>query len=73
MQFTCFLYHGQFYEQLDGVAMVSLLFPVIENFHMEAVEKYALQQVPYKPALYVDDTLLIWSHGMKLLEEFVTF
>lgn len=71
---TNFLYHGQFNEQLDGVAMESQLSPMIADFYMEAFEKTALQGAPYKPLYkqYMDDTFLIWPHGQERLEEFVT-
>jgi hypothetical protein len=35
---------GQFYEQMDGVAMGSPLSPVIPNFFMEDFEKKAIAQ-----------------------------
>lgn len=41
---------------------------------MEAFETSALHDDPYKPTLYkryVDDTLVIWSHGQEHLEECV--
>lgn len=56
--------------------MESPLSPVIANFYMEAFETSALQDALYKPTLckrYVEDTLLIWSHGWERLEEFATF
>jgi hypothetical protein len=53
-----FSYTGQFYEQIDGVAMGSPLSPVIANFYMEDFEEMALDQAPHKPLCwfcYMDD------------------
>jgi hypothetical protein len=36
---TYFCFDGQYYEQTDGVAMGSLLSPVITNFFMKNFEK----------------------------------
>jgi hypothetical protein len=38
-----FTFNGQFYGQIDGVAMGSSLFPVMANFYMEDYEKAALE------------------------------
>lgn len=43
---------------------------------MEAFEQSALNTTTYKPLLYkhyVDDTLLIWSHGLEKFHEFMIF
>jgi hypothetical protein len=55
-------FNGQFYEQTDGVAMGSLLSPVIANYLMEYFEEMALESATYKPPCwfrYVDDTFII--------------
>jgi hypothetical protein len=41
---TYFCFDGQFYKQMDGVAMGSPLSPVIANFFMEDFEKKAVEQ-----------------------------
>jgi hypothetical protein len=41
-----FSFNGQFYEQIDGVAMGSPLSPVIANFYMEDFEERALNLAP---------------------------
>jgi hypothetical protein len=46
---TYFCFDGQFYEQMDGVAMGSSLFSVIANFFMEGFEKNAIEQATHKP------------------------
>lgn len=43
---TYFLFHGNFYEQTDGVAMGSPLSPVIADFAMKVFELLALQYAP---------------------------
>jgi len=72
--FTYFCIHGQFYEQMEGVAMGSPLSPVIANFFMEDFEKKALEQATHKPVCwfrYVGDTFVIWPHTQEKLTEFV--
>ncbi|XP_023703193.1 uncharacterized protein LOC111862215 [Cryptotermes secundus] len=44
-----FNFAGQFYEQTDGVAMGSPLFPLIANFYMKNFEGKALDLAPHKP------------------------
>ena len=71
---TYFLYDGRYYEQKDGVAMGSPLSPVIANFYMEKFEKIALDSARKTPThwyRYVDDTFVIWPHGMEELEKFL--
>jgi hypothetical protein len=71
---TYFCFDGQFYKQMDGVAMGSLLSLVIANFFMEDFEKKAVEQVTHKPVCwfrYVDDTIVIWPHGQEKLTEFL--
>jgi hypothetical protein len=59
---TYFCFDGQFYEQMDRVAMGSPLSLVIVNFFMEDFEKKATEQVSHKSVCrfrYVDDTFVI--------------
>lgn len=65
---------GEFYEQVDGVAMGFPLSPVIAGFFMGAFEKQAIESAPLKPSLcrrYVDDTLVIWTYEKEALDSFV--
>jgi hypothetical protein len=65
---------GQFYEQIDGMAMGSPLSSVIANFYMEVFEEMALDRAPHKPLCwfrYVDDTFVIWPHGPDRLRDFL--
>jgi hypothetical protein len=71
---TYFCFDGQFYEQMDGVAMVSPLSTIIVNFFMEDFEKKAIEQAKHKPVCWlkhVDDTFVIWPHGQEKLTEFL--
>ena len=71
---TYFCFDGQFYEQMEVVAMGSPLSPVVANFFMEDFEKKAIEQATHKPVCwfrYVDDTFVIWPHGQEKLTEFL--
>lgn len=73
---TYFMYNGNFYEEADGVAMGSPLSSVIMDYFMEMVEQKALEDALVKPSLYLrylDDTLVVWTHGHKDLGQFVTY
>jgi retron-type reverse transcriptase len=69
-----FSFNGQFYEQIDGVAMGPPLSLVIANFYMEDFEERTLDLAPHKPLCwfrYVDDTFVIWPHGPDRLGDFL--
>jgi len=71
---TYFCIHGQFYKQMEGVAMGSPLSPVIVNFFMEDFEKKAIEQATHKPVCwfrYVGDIFVIWPHTQEKLTEFL--
>jgi hypothetical protein len=70
---TYFCFDGQFYEQMDRVAMGPPLSPAIVNFFMEHFEK-AIKQAAHKLVSwfgYVDETFIIWPHGQEKLTEFL--
>lgn len=61
---TYFVYNGQYYEQIKGLAMGSPVSPVVANIFMEMWEETALTSCPLdiKPRMwlrYVDDTFTI--------------
>ncbi|XP_018562776.1 uncharacterized protein LOC108904627 [Anoplophora glabripennis] len=71
---TFFAFRDQFYEQTEGAAMGSPLYPVLANIYMEAFEKKALESTTLKPKcwyLYVDDTFIIWPHGRNTVADFL--
>jgi hypothetical protein len=60
---TYFCFEGQFFEQIDGVAMGLPLSPVVASFFMGDFEKRAIEQATHKATCwfrYVDDTFVIW-------------
>ena len=68
-----FMWDGDFYEQIDGVAMGSPLSPVIANFYMERFEQLILESASLKPKVwlrYVDDTFVVWNHSEEELRFF---
>ena len=67
-----FVWDGNFYEQIDGVAMGYC--PVIVNFFMERFEQLMLESVRLKPKVwlrYIDDTFVVWNHGEEELQLFL--
>ncbi len=49
------------------------LSPIVANLFMEHIEEKAITSSPFKPHLwtrYVDDTSIIWLHGLVLLQRF---
>ena len=70
---TYFQFGDQFFEQVDGAAMGSLLSPIVANLYMETFERETLASTVTAPRLwlrYVDDTFVIWSHRLDKREEF---
>ena len=61
-----FIFDGELYDQIDGVAMGSPLGPTLANIFMCALEKRYLNDCPtqFKPVLYrryVDDTFCLFN------------
>ncbi len=46
-----FRYNGNYYEQIDGAAMCSLVSAVVVNLYMEIFEEVALNSAPVKPVI----------------------
>ncbi|XP_072395251.1 uncharacterized protein [Diabrotica undecimpunctata] len=56
--------------------MGSPLSPVIANLFMQDIEERAIRTAEYKPKLwlrYVDDTFIIWTHGVDKLTAFLEY
>ncbi|XP_047987681.1 uncharacterized protein LOC125227409 [Leguminivora glycinivorella] len=57
-----FVWRGEYYLQIEGVAMGSPIAPVVANLFMESFEQRALESCPHKPRLwwrYVDDVFAV--------------
>ncbi|XP_042202209.1 uncharacterized protein LOC121852182, partial [Callorhinchus milii] len=71
---TYFTRNGTFYKQNEGTPMGSPLSPVIANMFMEKFESDAIHTSTQRPSLwkrYVDDTFVIWPHGLPALNHFL--
>ena len=69
-----FRFGHQIYHQVDGVAMGNNLAPPFAILFMHTVEARLLQDSPLVPLLYkryIDDILLLWTHGRESLMRFV--
>ena len=65
---TYFSFQGQFFEQVEGVAMGSPVSPIVANLYMEYLEQKALSTAPHPPRFwhrYVDDTFVIHKRANK--------
>ena len=68
---TTYFEFQEFYEEVDGAAMGSPPSQVIANIFMEGFEQEALNTAADQPSLwvrFVDDTFVIWPHGLDKLE-----
>ena len=67
---TYFSFQNKFYEQIEDVAMGSLVSPIIANLYMKHFEGEALRSASYPPRLwyrFVDDTWVIQEQAHKEL------
>ena len=70
---TSFLFQGNYFEQIYGAAMGSLISHLIVNLLMEEFEGKAISSVLHPSKLwnrYMDDTFIIWQaeHGHQFLQ-----
>ena len=67
------MYDGKFYEHTDGAAKGSPLSLVPANFHMDHIEKVALETAELKPGVwlrYEDDEWTVWPNRPETLGVF---
>ena len=60
--------------QLHGTAMSTEMVPKYANIFMHVLEEQLLTNAPLKPIAFfrfIDDIMLVWSHGIKALNEFI--
>ena len=60
--FNYFSFQGQYYEQIEGVAMGSLVSPIVANLYIENLKQKALITATQPPQIwlrYVDDTWVV--------------
>ena len=61
-------FQGPVYEEVEGVAMGSLVSPIVAHLYMEYFEQKALSMVTHSPRIwrrYVDDTFVIQKEDHK--------
>jgi hypothetical protein len=71
---TYFQVNHKFFQQKDGMAMGNSLSPIVCDLYMSHFEELALDSSTYKPSCwfrYVDDTFVIWPHGLNTLQDFL--
>ena len=69
-----FTFNDQYYIQLQGTAMGTKMAPKYANIFMHVFEEQLLTNAPLKPIAFfrfIDDIMLVWSHGIKALNEFI--
>ena len=71
-----FAFGESVYRQRKGLAMGNHLAPPMAIIFMSKLESEALELSPNKPRMYrryIDDCILVWLHGLRLLQEFLNF
>ena len=66
----------RYFLQLEGAPMGLSLSVVLANAFMEALEEELLGNAAIKPKYwrrYVDDTFIVWPHGLETIEQFLQY
>ena len=74
LQSNYFQFDNVVYRQVRGLAMGNNLAPPLAIIFMSQLECRAMESFPVKPKLYhryIDESLVLWQHGMSSLKEFV--
>jgi hypothetical protein len=76
LRISNFQFGDKYFQQKEGMAMGSSLSPVVSNIYMEFFETLSLHGWDMKPSLWlrcVDDTFIIWKHGVKYLQSLLDY
>ena len=68
-----FEFNKKLYRQIQSTAMGTRMAPSYANIFMKYIELQLIETSPKKPTMwirFIDDILMIWSHGKQALEEF---
>ena len=71
-----FVFNDENFIQQHGTAMGTKMAPAFANLFMGEFERKALEGYAYKPFLwlrYIDDILMVWTHGNEKLESFIAY
>ena len=71
-----FVFNDEDFIQQHGTAMGTRMAPAFANLFMGEFERKALEGYVYKPFLwlrYIDDILMVWTHGNEKLESFIAY
>ena len=69
-----FEFDNNHFIELHGTAMCTRMTPAYANLFMGDLDEKLLAQFPLKPYLwwrYIDDILMVWTHGEDKLEDFI--
>ncbi|KAL8598101.1 hypothetical protein ACOMHN_030387 [Nucella lapillus] len=78
LQNNIFEFDGQLFQQIQGTAMGTPMAPAIANLYMGWVEKRLLSKTPWLVdpeswRRFIDDIIMLWTHGEKKLLEFLNW
>ena len=71
-----FVFNDEHFIQQNGTAMGTRMAPAYTNLFMGEFERKALKAYADQPFLwlqYIDDILMVWTHGEEKLDNFITY